>query len=196
MTAVETVNLRGMAIRPHLDALAQLRIQVFREWPYLYEGTVAYERAYLDYYVQSGASVVVLANLGSRLVGASTALPLLEAAEEFRKPFEGSRFAEEEVFYFGESVLLPAYRGQGLGHRFFAAREAVARAYGARYAAFCAIEREAGDLRRPDGYRELAGFWTKLGYVRQPALRAIFDWAEPGMTEATPHPLTFWIKAL
>ncbi len=196
MANLEFSVLRGPAIRPFLEELAQLRIRVFREWPYLYEGTADYERNYLDVYVQCVASVVVLARAGERIVGASTALPLSAAAADFQEPFAGSDFAVEDLFYLGESVLLPEYRGQGAGRRFFELREAAARDEGARHAVFCAIERAAGDLRRPDGYRELAGFWTKLGYIRQPALRAIFDWAEPGMTEAMPHPLTFWIKAL
>ena len=35
------------------------------------------------------------------------------------------------LFYFGESVLLPEYRGQGVGHAFFDHREAQARGVGA-----------------------------------------------------------------
>jgi GNAT superfamily N-acetyltransferase len=196
MDRIETTVLRGAAILPHLDALAQLRIQVFREWPYLYEGTVAYERSYLNAYAQCPDSVVVIAQSGERIVGASTALPLAAAAVEFRQPFVGGRYAAAEVFYFGESVLLPDYRGHGCGHRFFDERESAARAYGARYAAFCAVDRRPEDTRRPAGYRELGNFWAKRGYLRQSALQAIFSWREPDEAAERRHTLTFWIKAL
>ncbi|MCE4506958.1 GNAT family N-acetyltransferase, partial [Xanthomonas hortorum pv. vitians] len=48
---VETV--RGTDVLPHLDAVAQLRIAVFRAWPYLYEGDADYERGYLAAYAAS-----------------------------------------------------------------------------------------------------------------------------------------------
>ena len=53
--------LSGAALRPHLDEVAALRISVFRDWPYLYDGDVAYEREYLDAYARSANSMVVLA---------------------------------------------------------------------------------------------------------------------------------------
>ena len=32
--------LSGAALLPHLDDVARLRIAVFRDWPYLYDGTL------------------------------------------------------------------------------------------------------------------------------------------------------------
>ncbi|MCE2695092.1 MAG: hypothetical protein LW645_12620 [Verrucomicrobiaceae bacterium] len=32
-------NFQGSEIEPHLDALGALRISVFREYPYLYDGS-------------------------------------------------------------------------------------------------------------------------------------------------------------
>ncbi|HLL24828.1 MAG TPA: GNAT family N-acetyltransferase, partial [Kofleriaceae bacterium] len=49
----------GDAIGPYLPALAALRIRVFREWPYLYDGSLAYEEAYLASYVSPDAIVVL-----------------------------------------------------------------------------------------------------------------------------------------
>lgn len=37
----------GEAMLGALDALAALRNEVFREWPYLHDGDLAYERGYL-----------------------------------------------------------------------------------------------------------------------------------------------------
>jgi len=38
--------VKGSAILSHLEDIARLRIQVFREWPYLYDGSMEYEREY------------------------------------------------------------------------------------------------------------------------------------------------------
>src|SRR5690348_8604099 len=121
-------TLSGAALVPHLDKVANLRIAVFRDWPYLYEGDAAYEREYLDAYVQSPRSVVVLARAGDAVIGASTGIPLPEDSVEFQQPFHERGIDVSKVFYCGESVLLPQYRGRGIGHAFFDAREAHARA--------------------------------------------------------------------
>ena len=75
--------LSGAALRPHLEAVASLRIAVFRDWPYLYAGDIAYEREYLAAYARSANSIVVLARAGDEVVGASTGLPLAEDTAEF-----------------------------------------------------------------------------------------------------------------
>jgi GNAT superfamily N-acetyltransferase len=178
------------------DALAELRIAVFREWPYLYEGSLDYERRYLQKYADCPDSVVVIAQEGERFVGASTALPLAAADTDFKEAFAGSDYAIEDIFYLGESVLRPEYRGRGVGHRFFDEREAQARAFGARYTAFCAVDRVAEDPRRPKDARALDNFWIKRGYTKHPEIKATFDWREIGQSLESNHTLTFWIKEI
>ena len=46
-------RLSGEGLRARLDDLARLRIEVFRAWPYLYEGTLDYERHYLPRYLKA-----------------------------------------------------------------------------------------------------------------------------------------------
>lgn len=196
MPLLEISMLRGSSIEPHIEELAALRIGVFREWPYLYDGTVEYERDYLSAYTNCADSVVVLATSGGRIVGASTALPLASAAVEFRQAFEASDYSADEVFYFGESVLLKDFRGHGAGRKFFSERERAAVAYGSKYCAFCTVDRQPDDPRRPEEYRDLGAFWKRLGYMRQPAMQARFRWRELGRKEEKENTLTFWINAL
>lgn len=186
----------GAEILPFTEALARLRITVFREWPYLYQGSMDYERDYLKTYAACPDSIVALALHGDSVVGASTAVPLAQADADFQAAFTNSIYDIDSIFYLGESVLLPEYRGQGLGHRFFEAREAQARAFGSRYAAFCAVDREVEDPRQPASYRPLDAFWQKRGYVKHPEIAAIFDWREIGQALQSSHRLSFWIKAL
>jgi GNAT superfamily N-acetyltransferase len=190
-------RVHGAQITPHLADLARLRITVFRDWPYLYAGSEAYEAKYLQRYVDCHESAVALVFDGDQVVGASTAMPLDQELEEFRKPFRRKGMDPGEIFYLGESVLLPAYRGRGLGHAFFDQREAAARELG-RFTttAFCAVDRAADDPRRPADYRVLDGFWTKRGYVRQPGLTAMLGWQEIGEASETEKPLTFWLRPL
>ncbi len=197
MTAHALVTLTGEALRSHLDDLARLRITVFREWPYLYEGDEAYERRYLARYADAHGAAVVLAVDDGRVVGASTCLPLAEEDEEINAPFRDARWDLDTVFYFGESVLLPPYRGRGIGVAFFAEREAWALRFPRiLWSTFCAVERDPTDPRRPQGYTPLDSFWRKRGYQKRPELACTLTWREIGGTEEVPHRLTFWLKRL
>jgi len=188
--------VRGAAIAPWLEAVAALRMSVFADWPYLYAGDMAYERDYLAAYARSPDSVFVLARDGARVVGASTGIPLDDEDAAFQAPFRAHGTDVATVFYLGESVLLPGYRGRGLGHAFFDRRETHARALG-RFAttAFCAVDRDQDDPRRPSGHRTHDAFWRKRGYARQPGMTMRLRWSEPGHG-AVEHALTFWTRTL
>jgi GNAT superfamily N-acetyltransferase len=186
---------RGQAIVPHLTAVATLRQTVFRAFPYLYEGDADYEQRYLAAYAASPDSVFVLAFDGGAVVGASTGLPLAQDDAAFQAPFRARGWPVADVFYFGESVVLPTHRGRGLGHAFFDAREAHARALGGfRTTAFCAVDRADDDPRRPADYRPNDAFWRKRGYARQPGMTMRLAWRKVGSDRETGNDLTFWLR--
>ncbi|RNF86383.1 GNAT family N-acetyltransferase [Montanilutibacter psychrotolerans] len=188
---------RGEAIAPHLHDLARLRIGVFRQWPNLYAGDVGYEADYLKTYLRTPRSVVVLAFDGDAVVGASTGLPLVDESAVFLASFKGSDVDPAQVFYCGESVLLPEYRGNGIGHRFFDARQAHAQSLGGfSWTAFCAVDRRDDDPRRPRHHRGNEAFWEKRGYVRHPGMQVTLPWREVGAAAETDHTLTFWLRPL
>lgn len=192
---VET--FRGAAVGTRLDDVARLRIEVFRDFPYLYDGDPGYEAGYLSTYTRSPDSLFVLALDGERVVGASTGLPLADEDSAFHAPFRERGIPVPDVFYCGESVLLREYRGRGLGHRFFDEREAHARAVGRfRWTAFAAVDREPDDPRRPPGYAGNDAFWSKRGYVRQPGMTMQLAWKELGEDAGSHKPLTFWLRPL
>ena len=196
MTQCRIETVRGEQAVRYLPDVAALRIAVFRDWPYLYTGDADYERGYLAVYAASPRGVFVLAFDGGRVVGASTGMPLADDAPAFRQPFQAQGLDVGAVFYFGESVLLPDYRGRGIGHAFFDAREAHARSLGGfALTAFAAVDRDAADPRRPGGHRGNEAFWTKRGYARQAGLTMALDWNEIGVGECA-HALTFWTRPL
>lgn len=189
-------TLAGPALHPLLPALAGLRIAVFRDWPYLYEGDEAYERDYLRAYADAPGAAVVVCRDGDRVVGAATCEPMTQGHAPVRRAFEAAGRDPATHCYFGESVLLAPYRGRGAGVRFFTDREAHARRMGLRVAAFCGVVRDPADPRRPAGYVPLDDFWRNRGYAPVPGLEVTFTWKEVGATAETPHRLAFWIKDL
>ena len=193
--------LTGEAMKSALPAVARLRVAVFREWPYLYEGTEAYEQTYLSGLAQAANSVIVVARDGNDVVGVATGAPLAEHTDEFVPLFAARGFDPQRIFYFAESVLLPSYRGHGIGHAFFDHREAAARramgpAGAFTHAAFCGVVRADDDPRRPPGYRPLDAFWQKRGYAKVDGLFGSYTWREIGHTAQTTKAMQFWIRAL
>lgn len=178
------------------DALARLRIEVFRDFPYLYEGDFAYERRYLATYMQSPGAVIIGAFDGDELVGAATAAPLADHFEEFAAPFAARGFDPAGFFYFGESVLLNPYRGRGVGVRFFEERERAAREAGFSACVFSAVVRPADHAARPAGYQPLDAFWTNRGYARIEGLTTGFSWRDVGEAQESIKPMEYWARTL
>ena len=193
---VEVRALQGAEMEAHLDDVARLRIAVFRDWPYLYDGTLGYERDYLATYRDNPGALLVGAFDAGVLVGASTSTLMEDHAEAFQTPLAQIGIPVGEILYGAESVLLPAYRGQGLGHRFFDLREAHARAHGRTHVAFCSVLRGADHPARPKTYRTNDAFWLGRGYAPLPGVLAEFSWKDLGDADESVKPLQFWIRAL
>lgn len=190
-------RLSGAVINAWLPELARLRIQVFREFPYLYDGSAAYEEKYLRTYTDAPDSVMVLVQDGERVVGASSGLPLTAETPNVIEPFLTHGYDPQRIFYYGESVLSPAYRGRGLGNRFFEEREAHVRGLGRfEIACFCAVQRPADHPRRPADYMPLDGLWNRQGFIKHPELHAMFSWRDLDEEEESLKPMVFWLKRL
>ncbi len=213
MQDVTLTPVGGGDIVHFVPALAKLRITVFREWPYLYDGDLEYEESYLRTYTESGGSIAVLtfagpidaslpaADLAKRhgheLVGAATGLPLADEEAAFRKPFQDNGYNPREIFYCAESVLLPEWRGQGIGHRFFDFRERHARTLsGICYTTFCAVDRPGDHPAKPAGYVPLDSFWKKRGYRPVEGLTTQYRWRDIGNCQETAKTMNFWMKTL
>jgi len=112
-TRIKVETHTGAAIAPLLPDLARLRVEVFREFPYLYDGDIAYEEKYLRIYAETPGAAVIIARDEKRIIGASTCLPLAAEMASVQKPFRNAGIDVSTVFYFGESVLEAPYRGRG-----------------------------------------------------------------------------------
>ena len=192
---IEIRQVTGAGVLEYLEDAARLRISVFREFPYLYEGSIESEREYLGHYGECPRSVFVLAFGDGKIVGVSTGLPLAESDESFQAPFIAADLEPGEWFYCGESVLDHAWRGKGIGHRFFDEREKHARKLGLQKTCFCSVIRSKDHPLCPADYRPNDVFWTKRGYTKQPHLCARFSWKQVDSgDDEVGNELVFWTR--
>jgi len=193
---LEIRPVAGADIARHIPELARLRVAIFREWPYLYDGSADYESDYLKVYAGSPDALVVLAIDAGKVVGISTAVPLSREPEAMQTPLRDAGHDPATMLYAGESLLHREYRGRGVGIRFFDEREKHARRLGLRHVAFCRVIRRADDPRRPKDHVELDDYWHRRGYRHRPEIRTTFTWKEVGNPHPVKNDMEFFIKSL
>jgi GNAT superfamily N-acetyltransferase len=186
----------GPAIKAYLSGIAKLRLEVYRDFPYLYEGSLHEETDYLKKYASCKDAIAVIIFDGSEIVGASLGIPLEQETDEVKKPFLDKKLNISSCYYFGESMLLKKYRGRGIGHHFFDEREAHVRKLGKfKKICFSCIARAEDDPRKPEDYISLEDFWKKRGYVKYPELSAKQSWPDIHEKKISEKPLIFWVKS-
>jgi len=188
--------LHGPDLKPYIHDVAELRITVFREFPYLYDGSFAYEEKYLKTYLATQNSIIILILDGSKVVGASTGIPMAEETDEFKRPFIRNGIDPATVFYCGESILNKEYRGYGVYRTFFDEREKQAQKLGLRYSAFCAVHRSDDHPLRPENYAPLDPIWEKYGYEKNPELFTTYRWKDVDEENESDKKMTFWLKEI
>lgn len=191
------IRRTGSEIESVFDDLAALRIAVFHDFPYLYEGSVAYEKEYLKIYSNSKDAFLFAVYDGDKMVGATTCIPLTDETDEVKKPFIDAGSDVSKIFYFGESILLHEYRGLGLGHRFFDERESHAKSF-SKYTltCFCSVERADDHTSKPIDYRPNDSFWSKRGYIEDSSLVSYMQWLDIEDKEETLKKMVFWVREL
>jgi len=187
----------GEDISLHLPEIARLRIDVFRDFPYLYDGDPAYEQEYLETYIRSPRSLAVLVLDGPNVVGVSTGIPLYDETEEFQRPFIEQGIDPANVFYCGESLLLPEFRGRGIYKIFFREREEHARRLQQFHTiCFCAVKRPYNHPLKPNGYQPLDSVWKSFGYRKEPELTTLYNWKDVHQEQEDEKTMVFWMKNL
>lgn len=189
-----TINkLSGSQIQAAADHLAQMRIKMFREFPYLYEGTIAYEKEYLKQYTNSEDSLFLTIEAEGNIVGMLSSLPLADTDPGFQKPFVENGDNVDEIFYIGEVIIEPAARGHWkITPKLFDKVEAHAKEKGFKSTVFCTVVRPEDHPMRPKGYRPLDLLCKFRGYEKLPGYLCHFEWQDVGQDKESTKPLQYW----
>lgn len=182
----------------HIQHIASLRIAIFREYPYLYDGSFEYETKYLQKLVDADDSLIaVLKDASGAVVGAMTGLPLQQEEDSVKAPLLQRALPLSQIYYFSEILLVPQIRNYGWGTKLFVATEQAAQQFG-RYTQFslATVVRAADHPLRPVAYFDTSVFWQKRGYRACPDLVCTIAWQEIHELGESPKPLMFWLKDL
>ncbi|NTV49196.1 MAG: GNAT family N-acetyltransferase [Geobacteraceae bacterium] len=194
--AITEQILTGSAVDDCLNDIASLRIEIFREFPYLYDGRREDELHYLKLYSVTPDSFVIIVKEGEKVAGAATGMPLRHETTELVEPFNGTSYPVDEIFYVGELLFYPEHRNRGMGMQVVRMVEEHVRSYSTyRYLTCATVVRPDNHPLRPSDYIPIDRFLAHTGFNLLPGITMSFTWLETDGVRRS-HPMNFWIKEL
>jgi GNAT superfamily N-acetyltransferase len=185
---------KGSAIRPFISDIARLRISVFREFPYLYDGNYEYEQQYLSKFSQNPNALIAVAFNSEKVIGAFTGLPMRDEDPSILAaiPLEN----QSSSFYLSEVVLLKEYRKRGIGiHLFKTFEDFILQLNEYNRIYFASIIRPENHPLKPTDYKSADLLWAQNGYIKT-ATTCFLSWKEINEAEPSQKELAIWEKVL
>lgn len=192
--------LKGVEVQTILPFIAEQRIKLFAEYPYLYKGTLEEENSYLSWFSNLKNTVVIVVYLESKPIGFITGTSFVDFEEHFNGStvlFKNIQFDPQEFFYCAEVIVLPNYQGNKLSSKLFFLLESHAIQSGFKKLCFVTETHEEHPLK-PIDYISNESIWRHLGYAKT-NIHIHFNWEtiqSDGDTHNQEHKLTYWIKDL
>lgn len=185
----------GQQSRRYAEQIASIRLELFREFPYLYLGTVEEEYEYLSMYFDSPSATLVLGfDRENQLVCYSSSLAVDDCTDDIKLPCASLGYLN--ILYIGEVMLRSDYRSRGISRYCMAHHEALAREGGYDAVVFMTIDRSHDHPCAPVGYRPLDDLWIKYGYKRVTGVSVLQSWRQVDTQEYVSHTLSLWIKPI
>ena len=184
--------IRGPEIENHIDDLGRFRIKIFREYPYLYDGNIEFERVYLDPYSRNPESLLLILQDARGIIGACTGTPLTGEDNDFQNAFVGEN--KDEIYYIGAVILRADSRGQKLGSRLLSTALSLIDMKRFKKTSLCTVDRGLNHPRRPGNYCPPDYLWEKYGFVKSTNLLAYLAWTDIGQKIETQKPMNIWFK--
>lgn len=188
-------------VTPLLPFVANLRINIFREYPYLYEGNFKEEMDDLEHCAKLPKNALAIAYHEDTPVGFLYGIPLVEFAPHFENSvldlFKEKNLEPESCYYFADIIILPEHRGNNLSKKLFDALEMYAQEQGYRSASFITESHESHPLK-PINYKSLDPLWNSLQY-KKTDLTSYGSWLthQPdGSITRQRHSADIWFKHL
>lgn len=191
----------GKDVIKFISQISKLRLEEFRNFPYLYFGDESYERDYFVGFTRDPQSCLAVAKENNEIVGIATAMPLCSEADilkETEELFQIHGLNPRTFFYFGEFVVLPSFRGRGISTNLENTILQNAKQWGFRNSCLAVVSRDQNDVRKPNNYIASDRVWKKMGY-KEINLSIKYSWPtqlESGKIENTINELIFWKKEI
>ena len=182
----------GEKIKDVIDELGNFRITIFKEYPYLYDGNLDYERKYLSRYGNISDSILLLVRDKEGILGAATGIPLVNDEPEFTEPFKDKNL--DEIFYIGELMIRKDNRSKGIGTLLLKNMLDLIDKNQFKTVCLYTVDRGNNHPLKPDFYQSPDSLWRKFGFEKHSSHIVYFSWRDLGNVVETEKPMNVWIK--
>ena len=189
----------GKAINDCFEAIATLRLMVFSEYPYCYQGSFEDEQKHFGQYTcHEDRSLAVLFEK-NQIIGLSTRIPAASAL-----PLLGRAVPElerrgvniEQHYYVIESMIKQAFRGKKRGQLLYQEHEVFIRRRG--YQTNCLLTLATESTITSVEKKPFTSLWHWLGF-KKTAIQTSFTWLTrmfDHLVREQSHVFDFWARDL
>lgn len=178
--------------------LAQIRLEEFVKFPYLYQGSMAEEKEYAKEYQVPGA-ILITCSVAGEDIGVISGYPYQwnqGKSAEVEAELATMGIAMDEIYYIGEVILIEKYRNRGIGKQLEKMLvDTIKKDY--QYALVITVERSLDDPDRPEGYHYKNGLREGTGFKRLKN-EIIYHWPvkrKSGIREEE-NVVSVWVKPI
>jgi GNAT superfamily N-acetyltransferase len=182
--------LKGSEILPYQEEIAKLNIEVFKEYPYFYDGNLQEQIEFHKIYVNSPEGVAFLAEIDGHCVGVALGIPMTHFLPDYQKALTSKGIFLEGIFYLGEFIIRKDYRHQKIGYQLYEKLKAYAKT---KYKNLLYSE-VVPTSDPPVGYRSIQTLFKDFSLL--PNVSCEFSWKELGTNQLIPHTMVFWMQDL
>lgn len=187
-------TLSGSEARKYFQQIASMRINMFKGYPYFYEGSFDCEKEYLESYFNSTHSKVLLVLKDEQIVGFSTSIPLKEM-EVVRSAFSKKQIDTSQYLYIGETLIEEPFRTPELLRKISEFHEAQAKNTGYSRLVCMVVKRDHSHPLRPANYRALEPV-QDLGYKLLEEIEVKQKWERTDTHQREENCLDIWTKPI
>lgn len=160
---------RGSKTAPYSQALANMRLETFYEFPYLYVGKLEDELCYTQLYTSTPQGILVIAFEGETIAGLYSGLPVNTPGSMMQVWCDKLReegVVLENCFYAGELIVKSDFRKKGLGSQLMMRLLREADDMGFTEIMGITSIRPLDHPLRPQKYFDTDSIWGKYGLVK------------------------------
>ena len=145
------------------DALLPPWLAAFAEYPLLVKGNIEGGENYLQIFSKEEQSAVAMATIDDKLAGFLVGLPLDKYP--FSTELHDFNDVDQPFYYLSDSVVLPAYRKQGIVEKLFHSLLEKVQSWNYKKMCIATVVREEDHPLKPEGYSHDL-IWQQLGFEK------------------------------
>ncbi len=169
---------QGDHLEQLIPEIAKARLELFKEFPYLYEGTYENESKYLKDFACNPKSIILTAHEGDKLIAFVTATAVesgFELTEAIKDLMQGQGIDTGKYFYISEMMVYPEFRSFELQNKLKKDIENYALKNNYSKTCFLSVFRENDHPLRPERYKEVSRLW-KFNKYHKTEISTEFEW--------------------